>query len=80
MNPNPTKALIRCLGDGIIGQFTKNLILSEVLDYFYLLLAVLIGGQIGNYLNLKIFTNRMLVLLTAGLVLFVAIRACLKLS
>ena len=65
---------------GIIGQFTKNLILSEVLDYFYLLLAVLIGGQIGNYLNLKIFTNRMLVLLTAGLVLFVAIRACLKLS
>ena len=43
---------------GIIGQLTKNLILTEVLDYFYLLLAVLIGGQIGNYLNLKIFTSQ----------------------
>lgn len=64
---------------GIIGQLTKNLILTEVLDYFYLLLAVLIGGQIGNYLNLKIFTNRLLALLTAVLVLFVAIRLCLKL-
>ena len=64
---------------GIIGQLTKNLILTEVQDYFYLLIAVLIGGQIGNYLNLKIFTNRLLALLTAGLVLFVAIRLGLKL-
>ena len=64
---------------GIIGQFTKNLILSEVLDYFYLLLAVLIGGQIGNYLNLKIFTSKLLALVTASLVLFVAIRLGLKL-
>ena len=64
---------------GIIGQLTKNSILTEVQDYFYLLIAVLIGGQIGNYLNLKIFTNRLLALLTAGLVLFVAIRLGLKL-
>ena len=59
---------------GIIGQLTKNLILTEVQDYFYLLIAVLIGGQIGNYLNLKIFTSRLLTVVTASLVLFVAIR------
>ena len=64
---------------GIIGQLTKNLILTEVQDYFYLLIAVLIGGQIGNYLNLKIFTSKLLALVTANLVLFVAIRLGLKL-
>ena len=64
---------------GIIGQLTKNLILTEVQDYFYLLIAVLIGGQIGNYLNLKIFTSKLLALVTASLVLFVAIRLGLKL-
>ena len=64
---------------GIIGQLTKNLILTEVQDYFYLLIAVLIGGQIGNYLNLKIFTSRLLALVTASLVLFVAIKLGLKL-
>jgi uncharacterized membrane protein YfcA len=64
---------------GIIGQLTKNSILTEVQDYFYLLIAVLIGGQIGNYLNLKIFTSRLLALVTAGLVLFVVIRLGLRL-
>ena len=64
---------------GIIGQLTKNLILTEVQDYFYLLIAVLIGGQIGNYLNLKIFPTRLLALITSGLVLFVAIRMGFKL-
>ena len=64
---------------GIIGQLTKNSVLNEVQDYFYLLIAVLIGGQLGNYLNLKIFTNRLLALITAALVLFVALRLGLKL-
>ena len=64
---------------GIIGQLTKNLILTEVQAYFYLLIAVLIGGQIGNYLNLKIFTSRLLALLTAGLVLLVTIKLGLRL-
>ena len=64
---------------GIIGQLTKNSILTAVQDYCYLLIAVLIGGQIGNYLNLKIFTSRLLALLTAGLVLFVVIRLGLRL-
>ena len=64
---------------GIIGQLTKNSEFSDVHDYFYLLIAVLIGGQIGNYLNLKIFSTKLLALVTSCLVLFVAIRMGLKL-
>jgi len=59
---------------GIIGQLTKNMVLAEVLNYWYLLAAVLIGGQVGNFLNLKIFPTRILALVTAFLILFVAIR------
>ena len=64
---------------GIIGQLTKNSVLYEVQNYFYLLIAVLIGGQLGNYLNLKIFSSKLLALITAVLVLFVALRLALKL-
>ncbi|MAJ23158.1 MAG: hypothetical protein CBC24_04790 [Candidatus Pelagibacter sp. TMED64] len=63
---------------GIIGQLTKNEVLNEISSYWYLLIAVLIGGQIGNYLNLKVFPNRILVLLTSFLVIFVAIRMGFK--
>ena len=59
---------------GVIGQLTKNNVLDEILNYWYLLLAVLIGGQVGNYLNLKIFPTRVLALITSLLVLFVALR------
>ena len=59
---------------GIIGHLTKNAVLAEVLNYWYLLAAVLIGGQIGNFLNLKIFPTRFLALVTGILVLFVAVR------
>ena len=64
---------------GIIGQLTKSSVLSEIQNYWFLLLAVLIGGQIGNFLNLKIFPTRILALVTAGLVFFVAIRMAYKL-
>ena len=70
--------LINCLS-GIIGQLTKNVVLVEIQNYWFLLLAVLIGGQIGNFLNLKVFPARILALVTAGLVLFVAIRMAYKL-
>ena len=59
---------------GIIGQLTKNTVLIEIQNYWYLLAAVLIGGQIGNFLNLKIFPTRFLALVTGILVLFVAVR------
>ena len=64
---------------GIIGQLTKNAVLEEIPDYWYLLLAVLIGGQIGNFLNLKIIPTRVLALVTAFLVLFVAFRMGVRL-
>jgi len=64
---------------GIIGQLTKSLNFNELYGYSYLLIAVLIGGQIGNYLNLKIFPTRILALITSALVLLVAIRMGVKL-
>ena len=63
---------------GIIGQLTKNAVLVEVSNYWYLLAAVLIGGQLGNFLNLKIFPTRILAMITAFLVIFVAIRMGFK--
>ena len=59
---------------GIIGQLTKNDVLLEVSNYWYLLAAVFIGGQIGNFLNLKMFSTRILALITAAVVIFVSIR------
>jgi hypothetical protein len=64
---------------GIVGQLTKNVVISEIPNYWFLLLAVLVGGQVGNFLNLKIFPTRILVLVTSCLVLFVAIRMAYKL-
>ena len=69
--------LINCIF-GIIGQLTKNAVIDEVYNYWYLLIAVLIGGQIGNFLNLKIFPTRILALLTSLLVLFVSVRMGIK--
>ena len=59
---------------GVLGQLTKDNVLNQISGYWILFLAVLIGGQIGNYINLKIFSNRTLALATACLVIFVAIR------
>jgi hypothetical protein len=63
---------------GIFGQLTKNSVFDEVTNYWYLFLAVLVGGQVGNFLNLKIFPTRTLSLVTAILVIFVAIRMSFK--
>ena len=59
---------------GVVGQLTKNIVLSDISNYWYLFLVVIIGGHIGNYLNLKIFPTRLLALVTSLLVLFVSIR------
>ena len=64
---------------GLTGQFTKSSVIYEVCNYWPLFLLVLLGGQLGNFLNLKIFPTRVLALVTAGLVIFVAIRMGLKL-
>ena len=64
---------------GLAGQLTKASTINGIYDYWPLFLFVLIGGQLGNYLNLKIFPARILALVTSGLVIFVAIRMGLKL-
>ena len=64
---------------GIIGQLQKNNVLIEIPNYLYLLIFVFIGGQIGNFLNLKIFPTRILALITGFLVVIVAIRMGFKL-
>lgn len=63
---------------GIIGQLTKNQVLEQLLNYWPLLLAVLVGGQIGNFLNIRILPTKILALITASLVLFVAARMLFK--
>jgi len=64
---------------GLGGQLTKNFVSNEIFDYWPLFLLVLIGGQLGNFLNIKIFPARVLVLITGGLVMFVAMRMGFKL-
>jgi uncharacterized protein len=64
---------------GLAGQFTKTSVINEIYIYWPLFLLVLLGGQLGNFLNLKVFPARVLALVTAGLVIFVAIRMGLKL-
>ena len=64
---------------GVMGQLSKNNVLIEISNYWYLILVVIIGGQIGNLLNLKIFPARVLALVTSCLVIFVAVRMGLKL-
>tara|TARA_B100000963_G_scaffold308420_1_gene283897 strand:- start:18 stop:764 length:747 start_codon:yes stop_codon:yes gene_type:complete len=59
---------------GVAGHLTKEIVLNEFLNYWPLFLAVLIGGQIGNYLNIKLLSNKTLALLTSLLIIFVAIR------
>ena len=63
---------------GIVGQLTKNQVLVEIINYWPLLIAVLIGGQIGNFLNIKILPTKILALTTSALVLFVALRMFFK--
>ncbi len=64
---------------GIAGQLTKNQALDQVINYWPLFLTVLIGGQIGSFLNIKFLSNKILALLTSFLVIFVAIRMGIKL-
>lgn len=59
---------------GFIAQLQKDHLSIEIVDYWFLILSVVIGGQIGNYLNLKILPSKGLAVLTAILVLFVALR------
>ena len=64
---------------GIAGQLTKNIVFDEFLNFWPLFLTVLVGGQIGNLLNIKFLSNKTLALVTSLLVIFVAARMGFKL-
>ena len=62
---------------GIAGQLVKAgpvSLMNPIAQYWSLMLAVLIGGQIGSYLGLKLLSATWLRRLTALLVGYVAIR------
>ena len=59
---------------GVVGQLTKDMVFDELLKFWPLFLTVLLGGQIGNFLNIKFLSNKTLALITSLLVIFVAVR------
>jgi uncharacterized membrane protein YfcA len=63
---------------GFFGQIQKLDSFLQLQPYFYLFLAVFLGGQIGNILNIKILKPHILAILTSILVIFVAINLSLK--
>ena len=63
---------------GIFGQFSKENVVTNIFDYWFFFLCVFVGGFIGNYMNIKIFSNRSLTVMTSLLVIFVAIRMGIK--
>ena len=63
---------------GVAGQLTKDIVFIEFLNYWPLFVAVLIGGQIGSFLNIKFLSNKVLAVMTSFLVIFVAIRMGFK--
>jgi len=63
---------------GIIGQLTKKSVFVEMQNYWILFLMVFLGGQIGNFLNLKLLPTKILVLITATVILLVSIRMGIK--
>jgi len=59
---------------GILGQLTKENIINDLIVYWPLFFSVLIGGFVGNHLNLKVFSNKTLTIMTSVLVMLVSIR------
>ena len=64
---------------GVAGQLTKDIVFDEFLNFWPLFIAVLIGGQIGNFLNIKFLSGKTLAIITSLLVIFVALRMGLRL-
>ena len=65
---------------GLLGHLQKIGFSEMLLAHWPLLLAVLIGGQIGNLLSIKYFPLRILVLITGLLVLSVSLRMGIKVT
>ena len=52
-------------------------VVGQFFEYSWLFLVVLVGGQIGRYLGIKIFRPEIVRRLTAVLVLYVGVRLVL---
>jgi uncharacterized protein len=63
---------------GVVGQLTKDIVSNEFLDYWPLFFIVFMGGQIGNFMNIKFLSNKILASITSLLVIFVAVRMGLR--
>ena len=48
---------------GILGQLTKENVINDILNYWPLFIVVLLGGQLGNFLNLRFLSNKILAVL-----------------
>lgn len=62
---------------GLAGQVIKNgahALAAPAADYWPLLLAVLVGGQLGSFLGMRLLTPRVLRMMTALLVGYASIR------
>lgn len=59
---------------GLAGQLQKSGFTETILAYWYLPIVVFLGGQMGNLLTIRLIPAKIVALLTALLVLFVAIR------
>ena len=64
---------------GVAGQLTKDIVFHEFLNFWPLFIAALIGGQIGNFLNIKFLSGKTLAIITSLLVMLVAMRMGLRL-
>lgn len=66
---------------GLLGQIFKNIntnISFDLNEYIFLIAAVFIGGQIGNYFGVRIFSGSIVRRLTSLLVIYVGIRLILS--
>lgn len=59
---------------GLLGQLHKSVMLPALAGYWYLPVMVLLGGQAGNQMLLKYIPPKVAALLTAALVLGVALQ------
>lgn len=66
---------------GLLGQFSKlhtKQQLTSLIDYWPLFIAVFIGGQIGSLISSSWLNPKWVRLMTAALILFVALRLLLR--
>ena len=65
---------------GLIGQFMKQddiQVVGQFVEYSWLFLVVLVGGQLGSHMGIKVFRPEIVRRLTAVLIIYVGVRLIL---